>query len=187
MQATAAAVQEVEVKYRVADEAALLEALHRRGVVLSGPVRQDDQAYAPVGWRYGTSKIGVPFARLRTQDGRHVFTVKRPMANEMACLEHETVIADRAQMHAALVTMGYAPTVRIVKTRRSGRWGEAALCVDTVDGLGAFLELETMISEDASGRAVQQRLDRLVRSLAVPVQRTTDTYDSLIRAAASAG
>lgn len=184
---TADAVQEIEVKYRVADEAALIEALTQRGVLLSQPVRQDDQAYAPAGWAYGMSKIGVPFARLRTQDGAHLFTVKRPVDNEMACLEHETTVANREQMHAALVTMGFVPTVRIAKSRRNGRWGKAALCLDNIEGLGTFLELEAMIGADESGHAVQGQLDQLVRSLDVPVQRTTDTYDSLIRAAGVAG
>ena len=54
VQTTAArAVHEVEVKYRVEDEPALIAALRRHGVVLSAPVRQDDQAYAPTAWRYG--------------------------------------------------------------------------------------------------------------------------------------
>lgn len=182
----AAAVHEVEVKYRVHDEPALVEALNARGVRLSAPVRQDDQAYAPAAWRYGMSKIGVPFARLRTQEGQHLFTVKRPMDNEMACLEHETVVADREQMHAALVTMGFVPTVRIVKTRRGGRWGNVSLCLDTVADLGVFVELEAMIEADRSGRDAQEYLDGLIRSLGVLVQRTTDTYDSLLRAVASA-
>ncbi|MEV4704512.1 CYTH domain-containing protein [Actinoplanes sp. NPDC049316] len=184
MQATTAdAVQEIEVKYRVTDEVALIDALTQQGVLLSPPTRQDDQAYAPAGWEYGMSKTGVPFARLRTQNGAHLFTVKRPVDNEMACLEHETTVADREQMHAALMTMGFVATVRIAKTRRSGRWGKAALCLDNVEGLGTFLELEAMIRADESGYAVQDRLDQLVRSLGVPVQRVTDTYDSLIRAA----
>ncbi|WP_412734340.1 class IV adenylate cyclase [Krasilnikovia sp. MM14-A1259] len=179
------AVHEVEVKYRVGQEPELLEALHCHGVQLSGPVRQDDQAYAPAGWRYGMSKVGVPFARLRTQDNAHLFTVKRPVDNEMACLEHETVVADRGQMHDALVTMGFVPTVRIVKTRRTGRWADAALCLDSVEGLGTFVELEKLVGAQESGERVQAHLDRMIRSLGVPVQRTTDTYDSLIRAAAA--
>ena len=40
------------------------------------------------------SKLGLPFARLRTQNGRHLFTLKRPIDNEMACLEFETEVAD---------------------------------------------------------------------------------------------
>jgi adenylate cyclase, class 2 len=109
-------VQEVEVKYRILDVEALTAALTARHVSLSAPVRQDDQAYAPIGWQYGQHKVNVPFARLRTQNGRHLFTVKKPLANEMACLEHESEIADRDQMHAALTAMGFYPTVRIVKT-----------------------------------------------------------------------
>lgn len=183
MQTTAqGSKREVEAKYRVADEPALVDALRQRGICLSAPVRQDDQAYAPDEWRYGMSKIGVPFARLRTQGGRHLFTVKRPIDNEMVCLEHETVVADREQMHAALLTMGFQPTVRISKLRRSARWGEFSLCLDSVDGLGLFVEVEILLGGDASGRDAQELLDRWVRSLSVPVQRTTDTYDSLIRA-----
>ena len=70
------AVREVEVKYRIRDAEALLAALKRRGIELGVPVRQDDQAYAPDGWVYGDARCGVPFARLRTVGGRHVFTVK---------------------------------------------------------------------------------------------------------------
>jgi adenylate cyclase class 2 len=179
-------VQEVEVKYRVLDRRALEAVLAARGVVLSEPVRQDDQAYAPEGWSYGQSKIGVPFARVRTQDGRHLFTVKVPRANEQACAENESVVADREQMHQAIIAMGFRPTVRIVKTRRSGRLEladrDVALCVDEVEHAGAFLELETMVT-GGEGAAVQAVLHELAQSLGVELERTRDTYDSLVRAA----
>ena len=41
---------EIEVKYRVLDQAALLAALEVRGIRLSVPSRQEDQAYAPATW-----------------------------------------------------------------------------------------------------------------------------------------
>nr|WP_275941544.1 class IV adenylate cyclase [Planosporangium mesophilum] len=179
----ASAIHEIEVKYHVSDGQALMTALEQRGITLSPPVRQDDQAYAPASWRYGMSKIGVPFARLRTEDGRHLFTLKRPVDNELACLEHETFVADREQMHSALLAMGFAPTVRIAKIRRTACWGEVSLCLDAVDGIGAFVELERLIGAEESGEEVQHRLDLLVRSLGVRMERTTETYDSLVRAA----
>ncbi|MEU7906376.1 CYTH domain-containing protein [Actinoplanes sp. NPDC049118] len=172
---------EVEAKYRVVDLRGLIAALTERDVVLSGPCAQDDQAFAPAWWSYGMSKVGVPFARLRTQDGRHLFTVKKPIDNEMACLEHECVISDREAMEAALGVMGWVPTVRIVKQRRTGGWGGVAVCVDVIDGLGTFVEVECVVSCADSGERVQAELDALVRSLGVPVQRVTDTYDTLIR------
>jgi adenylate cyclase, class 2 len=178
-----AGVQEVEVKYRVLDVEALAQALAAGGVSLSPAVRQDDQAYAPVGWEYSQPKLNVPFARLRTQDGRHLFTVKKPLDNELACLEHESEIVDREQMHAALISMGFYPTVRIVKVRRTGVAHGLSLCLDEVEQAGVFLEVEQLVPYGESGEAAQHRLDGFVRSLGVPLQRITDTYDSLIHAA----
>ncbi|MDG4760429.1 CYTH domain-containing protein [Micromonospora sp. WMMD710] len=171
---------EVEAKYRVDDLQGLITALARRQVVLTEPSVQDDQAYAPAGWSYGMSKLGVPFARLRTQEGRHLFTVKKPIDNEMSCLEHECVIFDRDAMHGALATMGWVPTVRIVKQRRTGDWEGATVCVDVVEGLGAFVEVERVVSSRHSGEQVQHGLDAMVRSLGVPVLRVVDTYDTLM-------
>jgi adenylate cyclase class 2 len=174
--------REIEVKYRVRNLPALEAELSRRGITLSSPVHQDDQAYAQNGWRYGMSKLGVAFARLRTQGGHHLFTLKRPTHNELACLEFETEVADRDQMHQAILHMGFYPTVRIVKTRRTGRLGELSLSLDDVDGLGAFLEVEKLIGPGQSGEAVQADLHAFAGSLGQDLERTTDTYDSLVRA-----
>ena len=177
---------EVEVKYRIGEVDAVVAALAARQVALSDPFEQDDQAYAPAGWSYGMPKIGVPFARLRTAENRHLFTVKKPVDNEMACLEHECEVSDRDAMHAALVTMGWVPTVRIVKQRRTGSWDDLAVCLDIVDGLGAFVEVERMVNSAESGEQVQAGLDAIVRSLGMPMQRVTETYDTLIRNIATA-
>jgi adenylate cyclase class 2 len=87
--------REIEVKYRVFDSPRLEAALHVRGCELSEPTHQDDQAYAERQWQFGMSKADMAFARLRTEQGRHLFTVKRPTINEMACIEAETEVADR--------------------------------------------------------------------------------------------
>jgi adenylate cyclase class 2 len=172
-------LREVEVKFRIADAAEVMARFKAEGVTWSSPVIQDDQAYAPSTWSYGMDKTGVPFARLRTEDERHLFTVKTPQSNEMDCLEHETTVADRAAMHAAVVAMGFAPTVRIVKTRRSGSWGEVSLCLDEVEHAGTFLELE-LLTDDDSAR-VQQRLAGRIQTLGIEGVQVTDTYDTLVR------
>ncbi len=178
--------REIEVKYRLADAAGLESALAAHGPIFSSPVHQDDQAYAQDGWRYGMSKLGVAFARLRTQDGRHLFTLKRPVDNEMACLEFETEVADRAQMHEAIQHMGFYPTIRIVKTRRTARLGELSLCLDEVEHAGTFLEIEKVIGSGQTGEAVQAELDAFAHSLGVDLERTSETYDSLVRTALAA-
>ncbi len=183
--AMATAVREIEVKYRVTDRAALVRALNDRGCVFSEPIRQDDQAYAANGWSYGRSKVGQAFARLRTENGRHTFCVKKPYDNELACAEHETEVLARSEMHEAILAMGFYPTIRIVKTRRTARLGRMLLCLDEVEGLGTFFEIEAMVSGDRPAGEVQQELDAFARSLGVDLVRSTDTYDSLLRAALS--
>lgn len=50
--------------------------------------------------------------------------------------------------HAAL-HVGYRPTVRIVKTRRTASIGDCSLCIDDLEGVGGFIEAECMIPDDA--------------------------------------
>jgi adenylate cyclase class 2 len=181
-------LREVEVKYRVLDLDVLVSALADCGVDLGNCVMQDDQAYAPVSWQYGQPRIGVPFARLRTVAGQHVFTVKRPAENVLSCEEHESTVADREEMHQALVAMGFRATQRIRKTRRCGTAlaGAVSVCVDEVDGLGVFLELERMVPDGVPGDVIQAGLAEFAGSLGVAAERVEDTYDALIRAAAPA-
>ena len=176
----ATATHEIEVKYRVRDPDGLVAALAARGIQLGQPVEQDDQAYAPKGWRHGESKLGVPFVRLRSQAGRHLFTLKRPVDNELACIEHESEVADRLAMHHAILAMGFRPTVRIQKIRRSGRHGHLSLCLDEVAGVGCFFEVETMSHRGDAGLAEQQAMHTLAAQLGVQLERTTATYDSLV-------
>lgn len=175
--------KEIEVKYRLDDPEELERALLARGVVLSSPVYQDDQAYAQRGWSYEQSKLGVTFARLRTENRRHIFTIKKPLDNEMTCLECETEVGDRDQMHAAILVMGFYPTVRIIKTRRTALLGEISFCLDDVEHAGTFLEVEKIIGPGESATDVQAELDHFVRSFGLAMERTKDTYDSLVRAA----
>ena len=129
-------MREIEVKYRVDDLEGILTALESRGIEVSDPVHQDDQAYAPAAWQFGDSKLGVSFLRLRTVAGRHYFTLKQPAQNDQACLEYETEVTDREAMHHAALHMGYRPTVRIIKVRRTASIGGCLLCLDEVEGVG---------------------------------------------------
>jgi Adenylate cyclase, class 2 (thermophilic) len=127
------------------------------------------------------SKVRVVVARLRTEDGRHLFTLKKHTDDAMACLEFESEVADRDQMDKAIQHMGFCPTVRIVKTRRTGRLDDMSLCLDDIDGVGVFFEIEKVVGPERTSAEVQAELDAIARSFGVRLERVTDTYDSLIR------
>jgi hypothetical protein len=54
-------------------------ALRRRDTGLGPPIRHHDQLYAPASWPPGAGPAEIPLARLRTIDGRHFFSVERPL------------------------------------------------------------------------------------------------------------
>lgn len=176
-------MREIEIKYKVDSIEDLLTALRANGIYLSAPVVQDDQAYAPRTWAYGDSKVGVSFVRLRTIENSHTFTLKRPVENSLSCEEYETHVADRAQMHESIIAMGFHATVRISKTRRHAKLGDIVICVDEVDGLGTFIELEKIVSGEVSGELVQKDLADFFSSLGINAVRIYQTYDSMIREA----
>ena len=176
-------MREIEVKYRVDDLEGLLATLKSRGIDVSDPLHQDDQAYAPAEWQFGDSKLGVSFLRLRTVAGRHYFTLKQPAQNDQACLEYETEVTDREAMHHAALNMGYRPTVRIIKTRRTASINGCSLCIDELEGVGGFIEAERMAPDEADAQVVQAELAALIESLGAVTTRTTETYDSLVHAA----
>jgi adenylate cyclase, class 2 len=176
-------VREIEVKYRLRDAEAVKTALKARGIELGEPACQDDQAYAPRGWQFGDSKLGVSFVRLRTAGGRHFFALKQPTVNAQSCLEHETEVADRQAMHEAILHMGFYPTVRVIKARRSATVNGLSLCLDELEGVGAFLELERIVADHVPADEIQAALAAFVTGLGVEADRTGETYDSLVRAA----
>ncbi|MFJ2172723.1 CYTH domain-containing protein [Streptomyces sp. NPDC087851] len=108
------------------------------------------------------------------------YALKRPDLNEQSCTEHETVVEDRDQMHEAIVLMGYVPTARVAKHRRTGVLDGAELCVDDLDGVGTFLELERIVDKEADGASVQAELAAVLSGLGVACERTTETYDGLV-------
>lgn len=177
---------EVEVRFRLLDERHALHQLRNVGVRFGKASLQDDQAYAPEEWSYALSRISVTFARLRTSGGRHLFTVKRPVTDVRTCIEHECFVSDREAMHEAILLMGFRPTIQIRKQRALARRGEFTFCLDEVDGLGRFLEVERVASIDDDAEAVRREIEAFVAYAGLAVERCHDTYDAMLHAQALA-
>jgi adenylate cyclase class IV len=55
-------------------------------------------------------------------------------------------------MHHVAAHMGYRPTVRIVKIRRTASIGGCSLCIDYLEGVGGFIEAERMTPDEADAQ-----------------------------------
>ena len=109
--------------------------------------------------------------------GETLLTYKGPKLDAASSTrtEYETTVGDRAVMEQLLGALGYRPAFTVDKTRREFRLEGVTLCLDTVEGLGEFLELETLAEDGAAREAQVARLLGLLDRLGVGREHLTRT------------
>ena len=73
-------------------------------------------------------------------------------------LEYETGINNPGETHKILQTLGWHPVVEVKKIRRKGKLGEYEVCLDRVEELGDFIELEKLTEDNANPEEVKEEL-----------------------------
>lgn len=159
-------MREIEVKVRVKDLQAAEHELLKRGCTLSAPIRQEDTIYTKKGSSvYHTSKEGHTVMRIRKMKDKVEFNLKQQRSNELDNTEYETAVDDPAAIHNILGILGYEPEVEVKKTRRKGKLKEYEICLDEVDGLGSFIELEKLAPDNSDPVVIQEELLTELESL----------------------
>jgi len=178
-------MREIEIKARVADKQALLRQLAAQHIVMSDATVQRDRVYGLSG-EDGAAVNGAPWLRIRTEtkngEVKQIFTLKKSVTNQMDSIEHETEIANDDELEKIILHIGFTPYSDLTKTRQKARSGDIEICVDTVEGLGDFIEAEKLTSEDADYESVAEELWTLLQRFGVTREdHVTDGYDVLMR------
>lgn len=179
-------MREIEIKASVADRAVLMQKLQEASVTLGDPVTQRDQVFGLPN-AVGGGDNHAPWLRLRTEtrEGatKYVFTLKKSVTNQMDSIEHETEVTDPLEVIKIIEHIGFTPYSDSTKVRKKAQIDDIELCVDTVEGLGDFIEAEKLTEENADYDTVAATLWMLLESLGVARDaQVTDGYDVLIRA-----
>ena len=146
---------EVELKYAVADRAMLLEKLGSFGLHFDDAVEEHDTFYQhPVKDYAATDEC----LRIRYRAGEYKITYKGPKVDhetKTRC-EIELPLTDNGkaaqQWNALLQAIGFRAVAELRKTRCMAglvfQEQECVLTLDHIDGLGDFIELETIAEQD---------------------------------------
>lgn len=170
---------EIEVKAKVRNPDALASKLREIGCVLNEPVVQDDCIYNKKGIDLKDHSHGTSVLRIREQKGRIVFTLKKNRSNDLDCIEKEIEITDKNTLEEIIELLDYEKTVEVHKKRQRGKYGDYEICLDEVEGLGFFIEVEKMSDED--GEKVQDELFNFLKKLGIGDEdRVFIGYDSLM-------
>jgi adenylate cyclase, class 2 len=172
-------MREIEVKARLKDKSKALEALKALGCVFGEPITQSDRIYMlPEHIGLDTHQGNV--LRIREQNGKVLFTLKRNITNELDCLEKELTVSDSTIMADIIDLLGYKEYIQVQKTRQKSRYNEYEICVDEVKDLGSFIEVEKLVEEDMDTKE-QDDLFKFLETLGISKEdRVMQGYDTLM-------
>lgn len=177
-------MREIEVKATISSVQSIIDILTKRGIEITQPVTQHDRVYGQAGVD-GASDNTAPWLRIRTEtkndQTKHIFTLKKSITNQMDSIEHETTFDDPKELESIISQLSFELYSDLIKTRQKAMIGEIEICLDTVDGLGIFIEVEKLTDDDADYDKVNTELWTVLESLEVTrAQEVLDGYDVLM-------
>jgi len=160
-------MKEIEVKAILKDATQVVEKLTSFGCTLSEPIRQVDTVYTKIVGTVEEYLTNDHYLRIREKsDGRFIFTYKKPaVKGVLTKVEHETEIKNAKELEQVLLLMGYQIANRVTKVRRTTQYKEFEICLDEVEKLGSFIEVEKM--SDADVTVVRNEVNVFLESLGV--------------------
>lgn len=104
------------------------------------------------------------------------FKDKKLDNRSMSRPEYESEIADADTMAKILSCLGYTPVSPEVKKNRTIlRSSSINACIDSVEGLGYFLELETFANNEAEKDEALLKLEEILKKIGYKMSDTTKT------------
>jgi len=175
-------MREIEIKLRIKNLEDLEKKLIAGGLEISKEISQHDTVYTdPRHGNFDNIKEGNVVVRIRRESNVSKITLKQQQTYEMDNLEYETTIGDPEIMHNIFVKMGWLPEVEVKKTRKKGKLGGYEVCLDQVEQLGSFIELEKMTDDNANPDEVRKELFDALRPFGLSEEdEETKGYDTQI-------
>lgn len=125
------------------------------------------------------------FFRIRIQNGTKVIlTAKSPKQKHgdgsLVKREHEVVVDSADEARSILSMLGLQEAVRVIKKRQMARYEGYEICLDEVEGLGSFIELEKM-ADEADAAQIQKEMFDFLMTLGVSAEdQVKKGYDILM-------
>lgn len=188
---------EVEVKLKIDSAESIEKKLIELGFKKGQTLQEIDYYYNGVDRDFRASGEALRLRLVESLDGSAVvadrpgepliqMTYKGPKLDNvsMSRVEHQVNIDNFETMLSILSSLGYKPVEPVIKLRRELFSEELCACVDTVDGLGDYLELEIMADEESQRENALDKISVVLKQLGYSISDTTTTsYLSMLEKA----
>lgn len=133
---------EIEVKAYAANLARVEERLKEMGAVFIGEVCEKDAYFNHPNRNFAETDEAL---RIRVADKQSFLTYKgrKIDAKSKTREEIEVALGDAYSAKLLLMRLGFKPVAEVKKIRKRYKVGEFEICLDDVEGVGTFVEVET--------------------------------------------
>jgi len=176
-------MREIEIKLKVKNLEELENKLIKSGFKISKEIKQHDIIYTNANkhGNFDNIKEGNIVLRIRKEGNISKMTLKQEKTNEMDNLEYETDVSNPEETHQIFLALGWKPEVEVKKIRKKGKIGDYELCLDSVEQLGNFIELEKMTKDNDDPQKVRKELFDTLRPFGFSeADEETKGYDTQI-------
>lgn len=175
-------VKEIEVKVRVTDLDSIRKKLEDMDCVFENELIQRDTLFFPEGVTFeNVDSEGVNVLRIRDENGKLLLTLKKHVGHSLGKVEKETVIEDKDQMADMIELLGFYEAFKVNKIRNKCKYKDMEICLDDVEGLGTFIEVEKISDSDVE-KTQEEMFKFLQESLGVKKEdRVTEGYDIILK------
>lgn len=112
---------------------------------------------------------------------RSLMTLKIEGQAKLVSDEYEFAVDGGDMAHQMLTALGWQEVVTVDKVRLESKTEDYTICVDEVDGLGLFIELEVLAEDDANANNIQQQMYSFLKNLKIDGELWKTPYDTSIR------
>ena len=171
---------EIEIKAK-AEHDALKKRLKQEGAAPEKTVDQTDIYFNAPDRDFGKTDEAL---RLRDESGQFFVTYKGKKLDTLSKTRKEidVEVADFEKMKEIILCLGYRKTLEVHKSREIYHIEGALACLDTVDGLGEFVELETLAVDESSIPERRDFLIKMLRQLGVQGDLIRESYLEMLLA-----
>jgi adenylate cyclase class 2 len=169
---------EVEIKARITDVTAVEKSLSALGFTEELTVSERDVYFNgnDRDFRKTDEALRIRACKdINADTESNALTYKGPKLGSESQTRKELEISfeDPAKMKEILSALGYPTVLEVRKLRRMYRLGEITACVDQVDSLGDYLELEKLVMDQNGYPAAVSELYELLSKLGIPKEALT--------------
>ena len=179
---------EVEIKLPIGDREAVTTNLEKMGFVKGGLVREEDAYFDNHSGQIRKNGEALRVRRitdLLTNQEETVITYKGKKMDQvsMSRKELETGVEDACVCIGIFEALGFQIVEpKVIKTRQEYTLDQMHACVDMVENLGNFLELELVIEKEEGKEAALHEIEKVLQRLGYTLKDTVrNSYLSMLQ------